>query len=187
MLPKRERLPVVPISAWTCWRRIEEDNYEADHGAEADQNAEDDLQVEDDSLDEDDGKKEACSREDQGAHSNYGGVKPCGVKKKKSVVKSASWRRDTSMLSQSKKSKGRKAWSKEEERAIYNDPDCSTAIQNMYPPSFKTCAKVKATHPCLKDRTIVQIKSKVWNAVQKKKKTEEMQGIRNNSHHGRFK
>ncbi|XP_041466027.1 uncharacterized protein LOC121416603 [Lytechinus variegatus] len=142
---------------------------EVSHEAEADLDAEDNLQSADDSMNEDDDdKNKECLNENQGACPKPGGVKPFDRKRKKSVGKSSN-KRDMSVLSKRKKSNGRKTWSKEEEKAVFSHPDCSSAIANMCPPSFATCARIKDKSNCLKDRSIIQIKSKIWNAILKEK------------------
>ncbi|XP_071840335.1 uncharacterized protein [Apostichopus japonicus] len=61
-------------------------------------------------------------------------------------------------------------WTKEEETAVINDPCLRKAINAMHPPVSKDCLQAKLKNSCLKRRSIVQIKSKVWNIIQKNKR-----------------
>lgn len=69
--------------------------------------------------------------------------------------------------------KPRAKWSKNEENAVMNDKLLKRAFNTMHPPSTKDCLHAKANNKSLQNRTVVQIKSKVWNIIQKNKKVHE--------------
>ncbi|XP_071828561.1 uncharacterized protein [Apostichopus japonicus] len=66
----------------------------------------------------------------------------------------------------------RTKWSKHEETAVMNDPQLKKAIKTMHPPAYKACHDARENNACLQNRSITQIKSKVWNIIQKKSKAQ---------------
>lgn len=69
-----------------------------------------------------------------------------------------------------KKHVSRTKWSPEEEQALSNDEQVSVCIRMGHPPNAEICQKVKDSNPCLSLRSIVQIKSKVWNLIQRERR-----------------
>lgn len=64
----------------------------------------------------------------------------------------------------------KKKWSETEESAIMSDPHLQKALKTMHPPNTDECLQAKSKHQCLQNRSVSQIKSKVWNIIQREKK-----------------
>lgn len=82
----------------------------------------------------------------------------------------------TSGTQNTKKKATRISWTKEEEEAILQDDQISICIRSGHPPNTKMCQHVKVMNQCLSERSIVQIKSKAWNLIQKQQQKKSASG-----------